>query len=139
MKRLVRFLRLPRKGKLELMAAVCLVVAAVVMIRLLPFRAWKQWAGERGGLKAPPQQVAEIAWAIMAAARFVPGATCLPQALAAAWWLHRFGYGCHLRLGVARAGEEFRAHAWLESGGQVLIGGEESPLEYVALVEASRS
>jgi transglutaminase superfamily protein len=65
-----------------------------------------------------------IAWAIEAASVRVPGGrNCLVRALATEYLLHRNGYRCELRIGAKRdeAGE-FTAHAWLESGGRVLIG-----------------
>lgn len=65
-----------------------------------------------------------IAWAIEAASVRVPGGrNCLVRALATEYLLHRYGYLCELRIGAKRdeAGE-FTAHAWLESGGRVLIG-----------------
>ena len=65
-----------------------------------------------------------VAWAVEQASRVVPQATCLTQALAAAWLLRRFGHPSRLCLGVTR-GEtgDFRAHAWLEWEGRVIIGG----------------
>ena len=66
------------------------------------------------------------AWAVKAASRRMPfTATCLVQALALRMLLSRQGYDPHLRLGVAKDGDDrLEAHAWLEMDGQVLIGGE---------------
>ncbi|MSR22793.1 MAG: lasso peptide biosynthesis B2 protein [Gemmatimonadetes bacterium] len=58
------------------------------------------------------------------AARVVPGATCLVQALAAEWPIRRGGAAASLRFGVAKGDGGLDAHAWLESGGRVLLGGD---------------
>jgi hypothetical protein len=67
-----------------------------------------------------------IAGNVGLSARFVPEATCLTRALAAQILLGYEGLPSKLRIGVARGGEAngFRAHAWLECGGKVVVGGE---------------
>lgn len=68
---------------------------------------------------------AELNWAITRAARFVPGASCLTQALSLQVLLARRGLGSRLCIGVRKGGQKsFEAHAWVERGGRVLIGGE---------------
>ena len=68
----------------------------------------------------------EIAWSVTTAARYIPRATCLTQALAAQWLHTRAGCATRLRLGVTRGADGvFRAHAWLERDGRVVVGGEE--------------
>jgi hypothetical protein len=64
----------------------------------------------------------QIGWAVPRVARFVPRATCLTQALAAQLLFARAGYAASLRIGVARQGEAFQAHAWLEDGTVVVFG-----------------
>ena len=61
-------------------------------------------------------------WAIAVTARHL-GFPCLAQALAARVLLERCGLDCRLRLGVDRADGRFEAHAWLERGGRVVVGG----------------
>jgi hypothetical protein len=65
-----------------------------------------------------------IAWAVMAAGNAFPGGhNCLVRALAGEVMLRRYGYPAELRIGVANpAAEGFKAHAWLESEGRILIG-----------------
>jgi hypothetical protein len=53
-------------------------------------------------------------------------AVCLPRALAAHAMLRRRGIASKLCLGVARDGDEFTAHAWIEVGEQKIVGGEEA-------------
>ncbi len=64
----------------------------------------------------------EIAWAVGVAARRVPGASCLTQALALQLLCRRRGYPTQLQIGVERKGSRFRAHAWVERDGKVIIG-----------------
>jgi hypothetical protein len=71
------------------------------------------------------REVRDMSWAVMRAARLVPQATCLTQALAMQVLLGRRGYSSRLCLGVAkRASAKFEAHAWIECAGRVVIGGE---------------
>jgi Transglutaminase-like superfamily len=85
-----------------------------------------------------------IAWAVAAASRLVPrGGNCLVRALATQALLGRFGYPGELRIGVAKTEQGgLRAHAWLESGGRVVIGDLElssyAPLGAAASVGAHR-
>jgi hypothetical protein len=65
---------------------------------------------------------ARVAWAVETAARAVPRATCLSQALAADAMLRRAGRTPTLRIGVAKEGGSLEAHAWLELDGSVLVG-----------------
>ena len=75
--------------------------------------------GERG-LAGDPRA---WAWAVRAAARRVPRASCLTQALALEALLAEAGHRATLRIGVARKEDRtFEAHAWVESEGHVLIG-----------------
>lgn len=53
----------------------------------------------------------------------IPGASCLTQALSAHMLLWKHGHPSSLCLGVARSDKgDFRAHAWLESEGRIVIG-----------------
>ena len=94
----------------------------------LPLRLLLRW-----GASHPPSAILHpqsfpsserIAWAVQAAARLIPGASCLTQALAARRLMASAGYPCRLRIGVGLGPEGcFRAHAWLEGEGRVLLGG----------------
>ena len=76
-----------------------------------------------------------IVWAVEAAGRGAPMVrTCLTQALTAQVLLTRSGYPALLRIGVVRGMDgELEAHAWVESEGEVMIGGQELT-RYVPLV-----
>lgn len=94
-----------------------------------PFRLWRdRFAGVLSEPAAPaPEELAvarRMTQAVAQAARRVPRATCLVQALALRWMLRRRDIGCDLRVGVSRSERgEFEAHAWIECGGELLIGG----------------
>lgn len=74
------------------------------------------------GLHSPT--AARVAWAVQRAARLVPRATCLTQALAAQIMLSRHNIVSVLHVGVRRDGAgTLLAHAWLVNDGVVLLGG----------------
>ena len=73
---------------------------------------------------AADHEPADLAWAVRAAARRVPKAACLTQALALESLLADAGIRAEVRIGVARRADgSFEAHAWLEHDGRILIGG----------------
>jgi hypothetical protein len=84
------------------------------------------------GLVAPT----DIARAVTRASKLVPVATCLTQALAGALLLRRAGNNAVIHFGVAKGEAGFKAHAWLESNGGILIGGSEAA-SYLPLTRAS--
>lgn len=54
---------------------------------------------------------------------YIPGATCLTEALAALTLLGHFGYPASLRFGIARQeGGQLAAHAWVETEGKIVMG-----------------
>ena len=65
-----------------------------------------------------------VAWGVAAAARLVPGASCLTQALSGQYLLARQGNASKIRIGIERdTGAELKAHAWLVSGDHIVLGG----------------
>lgn len=64
----------------------------------------------------------QILRAVAAAGRAVPASNCLSEALTAWVLLSRGGYDPLLRIGVS-TGEKFTAHAWVESDGVIVFGG----------------
>lgn len=74
--------------------------------------------------RRPRVAVHDATWAIAAASRLVPRASCLTQALAGLLLLRRNGHDAQLCIGAGRDRRgEFRAHAWLEQGGRIILGG----------------
>lgn len=115
-----------RAGKAALFVR-CLALVAAVRLALLalPYRVIRRWTPRAADGPADPGKLRRTAWGVSRAAAFVPGATCLTQALAAQFILARSGCPSDIRVGVRRdeAGT-FRAHAWLLSGATVVLGGD---------------
>ncbi len=125
MQRLHKFLRLRSFERSLVIEAAFLLFAYVLVVRLLPFRVWRRVLPDRGQAAAVPGRALspeKVCWAVAAAARLIPGTWCLPQALAAHRLLRAAGYSARLRIGVCRT-PVFRAHAWVESSGRVIVGG----------------
>lgn len=136
---LARFAGLP-PARRSLLLRTGLVVALVRLgLGVLPFRRLERHLTTLGQRLPRPWGRAprpdEVGWAVALASRAVPGASCLPQALAAQWLLTRHGYATRLHIGFARTEREGAAiagHAWLECEGQVVCGG--GPLERFTVV-----
>jgi hypothetical protein len=65
-----------------------------------------------------------VAWGVAAAARLVPRASCLTQALSGQYILARQGNTSKIRIGIERdTGTQLKAHAWLMSGNHIVLGG----------------
>ena len=65
--------------------------------------------------------VRRLAWAIRAASRCVPCATCLTQALALQRLVSECGYDAIVQIGIQRVNGKFAAHAWVEHDGRPLL------------------
>lgn len=137
MRRLVRFFRLPGYDRRALLEALFLLTIVRLMLAFTPFEVAARRLDAMGEPRAQtrvgpqseyPEGRAEadaevLLWAIRAAARVVPRATCLVQALGARVLLRRRGLESELHVGVARASTgDFEAHAWLERHGRIVLG-----------------
>lgn len=92
---------------------------------LSPFPAVDRVTSRRPIRATPgPNSPMRVGWAVRAVSRYVPGASCLTQALAARSLLAAEGRPSRLQLGMARIDGRPQAHAWLESEGAIVIGGE---------------
>ena len=109
----------------SLLAALATVGTVRLLLWALPYARVRglleRTAAPRAKLGTPTPD--RIATDVDRAARVIPRATCLVQALAAEWLLARQGSAATVRFGVARGDRGFEAHAWLESGGRVILGG----------------
>jgi hypothetical protein len=126
-RRLRKFLALPGNERRLLMRALGREAWVSAGLRLLPFSYWRprMQASNHPAVQEPSHAIPaeRVAWAVAAAARYVPGATCLVQALVARDLLQSHGYSARICLGVDTRGDDhFRAHAWLECEGRVLLG-----------------
>jgi hypothetical protein len=115
-------------------AAVMLVLARLA-VRFVPSARVFAWAD-----RSPPRirrfaadEVRWISWAVEhLGARPWMNALCLSRALATHAMLRRRGIASRLCLGVAREGDELKAHAWVEVGKVKILGAAEG---YARLAE----
>ncbi len=134
MSSLMRFARLSPAERRLLLQATCLLGSIRIGLWLLPFAVVQRIALRVGGKSTAAQPVNHLVWAIKAIGRRLPGATCLTEAMAAQVLLTRSGHHCRLQIGVAKDERRgFQAHAWLISGGRIVIGGSEAD-GYTSLV-----
>ena len=130
------FLRLPAATKAMALEAALFLALARCLVAYVPLRLW------RGRLATAPQDALpvpalawRVAWIVGKVAAGVPfAAVCLPQAMAAQWMLRRRGVASQLVIGTRaetdsqapakrNAVRRFAYHAWLQVGGQCVIGG----------------
>jgi len=135
MKKIAKFFALPASDRVLLFQALMAIAAMRVGVWTLPFARTRRLAdamshpmrahssgGRRStGARPSPEK---IAWAVATASRAVPsGGNCLVRALATGIVLKRYRYPSELKIGVKKPVDgHFGAHAWLESGGNVVIG-----------------
>ena len=98
---------------------------------LLPFRRVTRWAEHATAHsrahstvlpEASTREQRRVARKVERASAFVPHATCLVRVLAAAHLFAVQGKRSQIVIGVRRRTGGIEAHAWLESGGQVVVG-----------------
>jgi hypothetical protein len=121
-----RFARVSSTERALFLNTALLVLAIRVGLLVLPCRAVRRRLVVRTDDKSAARHhsVEQIVWAVRAASRYVPGATCLTQALAAQWLLGRSGHDASVLIGVRKDDRlGFQAHAWVICGTQVVIGG----------------
>ena len=115
----------PAQRRLAVRAFFLLIVVRFALW-VLPFTAVARWVGNLGkkyklhanGLS--PHQLTSL---ISSAADYVPGASCLTQALVSHVVLSLCGYTPLLKIGVAKSvTNQMEAHAWVEWEGKVIIG-----------------
>ena len=128
--RLLRRLRaLTSDERRLLVSAACWLSVVQLGLGRLPFprlRRLVTGGGRQVVRVACDLAVAErVVWAVTVASRYVPGrTTCLSLALTVQGVLARRGHPSRLHIGVVRGAEgQVDAHAWIECGGRVLIGG----------------
>lgn len=86
----------------------------------------------------PDDRLSEVGRVVAGIARRLPGeSSCLAQALAGQRMLVRRGLANELHLGVA-TGRELRAHAWLTSAGQPVVGQPRDHTPVIALTRTNR-
>jgi hypothetical protein len=125
MKRVHQFAELSPQERSLLLRAVILVVAVRLALWTMPLRAVRKLLAKYATTSAnlPAIPVKRLSWAVQAAARRIPAASCLTQALALQHLLACAGHPAELRIGVAKdTTRGFQSHAWVEYRGQILLG-----------------
>lgn len=140
MTRLRKFLALPLRDKRLVLNVVPIVVAVRVALSALPYKVVLGWlerfqAPSSDAHEMDDQELLHIRRRILTVVAVVSRSLlgdkpCLTQALVAQCLLRRTGYDTTLRIGVSKDEHAFRAHAWLEREGRVVIGGGASPMQY---------
>ena len=122
-----RLARLPPEQRALLARAALWLVLARLGLATLPFlrvRALCERASRGRPLAGRP--ASEIRWALLAAARRLPGTRCLPRALALQALLRQAGVESELRIGVAKDRQGgLVAHAWVDRAGEPFLADED--------------
>lgn len=101
--------------------------ALLILVRVRVWLWTRPWRSVYRSLERPIRvvdaqpDVRRLAWAIRAASRWIPGATCLTRAVALHQLLSRFGYDAIVQIGIQHGTGTFTAHAWTEHEGRPLL------------------
>lgn len=134
---LTKLRRLSRRERKLLMKACVLLPVAVARVRL--------HLGMPAGITAPAPSGAaypvlfEAVRMVRAAARRVPGASCLPQSLVVHQLLLAEGIPTSVRIGVRKSSGKLDAHAWVEYAGRPITDPSTVDQEFTVLAADSGS
>lgn len=127
------FVRLPPAERGLILRTLPLVAAIRVALWVAPLRRVGRMirACERLPFSVPRDlPVARLEWAVRAASRRIPMASCLTQALALQFLLFRGGRSSEIHIGVRKDAEAgFQSYTWVECEGRMLLS---TPSEIVA-------
>jgi hypothetical protein len=114
-----RYLRLPSCRKRLLHTAFAWLILHRIGLALLPLQTLQRLSSQVTRRRLAGASLDELRWAVLAAARRVPGTRCLARALALQALMARAGLGAQLCIGVAKeSGGPLEAHAWVLHNGQ---------------------
>jgi hypothetical protein len=139
MRRLYRYIALPRHDQRLLTQAALVLVTVWGGLRLLPFQKLCQLIAQvppTPARRSPDREtdIMPILWALDVASQYVPKATCLTRALALQVLLRRQGQTSRLHIGVAKSQAHIlEAHAWVEYQGRVVLGDSSDLCRYTPL------
>jgi hypothetical protein len=118
-----RLLRLPAQDRALLVSAGLLVLYIRMALWVFSYRIVRQRVNRRRGISVNACPCSRIAWAISTVSRYIPGATCLTQALAGEVLLRTYGHQPSFHIGVAKSNSRaLEAHAWIEVQGKIILG-----------------
>lgn len=144
MTRIGKLLRLPKADRKLLIEAWGLLLCMDLALR------WWGWPHARRFAELPesaaheragtPLPVDRIVWLVAVAARYhLYPMRCLVQSMTLQRLLRRRGIQATLRIGVQKAGDSIRAHAWLEESGQPINARRAVEETFLPLVSASQT
>lgn len=133
MQLLLRFLKAPTNRKLLAVHVFLTVVRVRAGLTIVGYKPRRQFQ-PRSTVDAGGVSALQIARYVSRISRFVPGASCLTQAVAAQRLLSVHGHSSHIRIGVKAEGKSFTAHAWLLFRERVILGGDEDSLAAYAVL-----
>lgn len=125
------FLRNSLSDQWLLIKALMLVWAVRLGLWVLPLRTLREIIAKSTSKASVSEQVeptdsqlvARLVSSIRRVSKYVPAASCLTQALATQILVGRRGQPASLQIGVTKSAMgNLRAHAWLESNGEIIIG-----------------
>ena len=126
MRKIHRFLKLSLTEKFLLMKCGFYLVVFRLVLNAVSFKKLLQYFRKKEPKDVSSSRmptIEQIVWAVELTSQYVPGTTCLTKALTAQRLFIQYGYKTDLKIGVAKNGEQpFAAHAWVEMGGQPLLG-----------------
>ena len=128
MRRITRLVSLPFADKRLLTQSVVALISIRLGLSFLRFETLRRAIDrlskiEPGGAAPQPRLVRKVIWSINVVSTYLPFRNCLNRALAAQLLLARRGQPVDLSIGVRRSTEgEFKAHAWIEYNGRVVLG-----------------
>ena len=142
MNRVRRFLKRPRAERHLWIASVLLLITVRTGLVLLPFHTMVRLVARFARPRSPADSKSQtyrdqVVWAVNSAGEHLPWKrACLQEALVGQLLLTRGGVPVRLQIGVRKGpGGGLLAHAWLESDGDVLIGGPQSVVEGYTVLE----
>jgi hypothetical protein len=131
-----KYFSLARDERRLVEEAIVVLGATRVMLWTLPLKRLNSIAESMGRARVSPDRAGSretIVRAVERASNAIPAANnCLVRAIAAQIMLARRGIDAELKIGVAHPSDGFKAHAWLECAGEVVIG-DFAPGEYFTL------
>jgi len=128
--------RLPRNERALFFRALLVVVFMRLGLWVLSFERMQQMTKSKPGLDSEFNlPIPRLVWAVQAASRRVPAASCLTQSLSLHYLLNRAGYDSQIRIGVAKEpNAAFGAHAWVEYEGEPLLSTVKEVEQYVGVL-----
>jgi hypothetical protein len=138
-RRFRKFVRLNRAEQLILVRALFWLAYVRFLLRVMPLSRLQQRIARMtrngtGPVSRPSGTLELIPWAVGTAGKYVPGANCLAQALAAQVLYARRGCVTVLRIGVSIEEAGIRsAHAWIEREGRPVVSHWGSISKYVPI------